>query len=96
MKNQSGLFTRWYQELANLLKVHRTEIEESLGNKAEAPRTSAADNGPYLEIPISPEEPWTIAVREGIHKKIQAEIQHKAKEAEAMVDGNVRGSNSME
>ena len=44
-----------------------------------------ADNGSYLEIPIIPEEPDTIAMRGGIHEIIQAEIQHEDKEAEAMV-----------
>ena len=47
-----------------------------LGNEAKTQVTSEADNRPYLEIPISPEEPGTIAVREGIHERIQAEIQH--------------------
>ena len=72
--------------MAELPEVHRTEAAERLGTKAEAHRTSEADNGPYLEIPISHEEPGTIAVREGIHERIQAEIQHKAKEAEAMAE----------
>ena len=62
------------------------EGEERVGNEAEAQGTSEADNGPYLEIPISPEVPGTIAVREGIYKRIQAEIQHKAKEVEAMAE----------
>ena len=53
--------------LMELTEVHRTEFEERLGNKVEALRTSDSDNGPYLEIPISPEEPGTITVREGIH-----------------------------
>ena len=44
------------------------EAEEMLGNKAEAPVLSEADNGPYLELPIIPEEPETIAAREGSMK----------------------------
>ena len=59
------------------MEVPRAEAEERLGNKA--------DNEPYLEIPIISEEPETIAMREGIHERIQAEIQHEDKEAEAMV-----------
>ena len=45
-----------------------TEAEEMLGSKAGAPVTSEADNGPYLELPIIPEEPETIAAREGSMK----------------------------
>ena len=63
---------------------------------AEAHGTSEADNGPYLDIPISPEEPGTIAVREEIHEKIQAEIQHKAKEVETIAKRDVGHSASME
>ena len=39
-------------EMMELLEVRRTEAEELLGNKAEAPVTSETDNGPYLEIPM--------------------------------------------
>ena len=60
------------------MEVPRAEAEERLGNKA--------DNEPYLDIPISPEEPGTKAVREGNHQRIQAEIQYKAKEAETMTE----------
>ena len=38
---------------------------------------------PDLEIPVIPEDPEEIAVRERIHEKIQAEIYHEDKEAEA-------------
>ena len=72
--------------MTELLEVHKMEAEERLRNEGEAQGTSEADNGPSLEIPISPEEQGTIAVREGIHKRIQAEIQHKAREVKAMVE----------
>ena len=46
------------------------------------------DAGPYLDIPIIPEEPEVIAIatREGIHKRIQAEMHHEDKEAEVMAE----------
>ena len=37
---------------------------------------------PDLEIQVIPEDPKEIAVREGIHERIQAEIHHEDKEAE--------------
>ena len=52
----------------------------------EALVTSKAYNRLYLEIPIIPEEPETIAMRGGIHERIQAEIQHEDKEVEAMAE----------
>ena len=41
---------------------------------------------PDLEIPVLPEDPEEIAVREGIHKRIQAEIHHEDKEAEVTAE----------
>ena len=52
----------------------------------ETPVTSEADNGPYLELPIIPKEPETIAAREEIYERIQEEIQHEDKEVEAMAE----------
>ena len=72
--------------MTELPKVHRTEAEEMLGNEAKAPVISETDNGSYLEIPTVHKEPETIAVRGGIHERIQAEIQHEDKE----VAGNGR------
>ena len=34
---------------------------------------------PYLEIPVIPEDPKEIAVREEIHERIQAKIYHEEK-----------------
>ena len=39
-----------------------------------------------LEIPVIPEDPEEIAVRDGIHEKKQAEIHHADKEAEAKAE----------
>ena len=41
---------------------------------------------PALEIQLIPEDPEEIAVREGIHKRIQAEIHNEDKEAEARAE----------
>ena len=78
---------QWLDEgdLTELPEVHRTEVEEMLGSRVEAPVTSEADIETYLELPIIPEEPETIAAREGINERIQAEIRHEDKEVEAMV-----------
>ena len=51
------------------------------GNKAEAPTITEADTEPYLKRPIIMDEPEVVVAREGIHERIQAEIQHKGKEA---------------
>ena len=39
---------------------------------------------PELEIQVTPEDIEEVAVREGVHKIIQAEIPHGDKEAESM------------
>ena len=41
---------------------------------------------PALKIQIVPEDPEKIAVREGLYKRIHAEIHHKDKEAEARAE----------
>ena len=80
---------QWLEEgeLTELPEVHRREAEEMLGSKAEVPVISEVDNGPYLELPIIPKEPENIAVREGIHERLQAEIRHEDNEAEVMAEG---------
>ena len=44
------------------------------------------DTGPYLKTQIIPEDPEVVAAREGIHKRIQAEIQQEDKEAEVLME----------
>ena len=66
------------------LEIPRVEAEERVENKAETPEIQEADAGPYLDIPIIPEEPEVIATREGIYERIQAEMHHENKEAEVM------------
>ena len=41
---------------------------------------------PDLEIQVIPEDPEEIAVRDGIHARIQAETHHEDKEAETVVE----------
>ena len=52
--------------MTELLEIPREEVEERVGNKAEATRIPEADIGPYLEIPIIPEEPtgWSCKIRD--------------------------------
>ena len=73
-------------ELTELPEIPRAEAEERVGNEAEALGIPEVDTGPYLEIPIIPEEPEAIAVREGIYERIQAEKQYEDKEAEGMAE----------
>ena len=42
--------------------------------------------GPYLEIPVLPEDPEVVAAREGIHERIQGEMQYEDKEAEELLE----------
>ena len=39
---------------------------------------------PDLDIPIIPEDPEVIAQKEGVHERVQAEIQQKEKETEVV------------
>ena len=41
---------------------------------------------PDLEIQVIPEDPEEIAVREGIHERIQVEVHHEDKEAETEME----------
>ena len=41
---------------------------------------------PDLEIAVIPKDPEEIAVRKGIHERIQVEIHHEDKEAEAAAE----------
>ena len=68
------------------------EAEERVGNKAEDPEIPEAETGPYLEVPLIPEDPEVVKAREGIHERIQAEIQHEDKEAEVLVEEMIDAS----
>ena len=51
---------------------------------------------PDLDIPILPEDPEVIAETEGVHERIQAEIQHKDIGGRGRGGNNVRSSTRME
>ena len=50
------------------------------GQDPESPEITSE---PALEIQVIPKDPEEMAAREGIHKRIQAEIHHENKEREA-------------
>ena len=67
-------------------EIPREEAEVRVGNEAEDPGTPEANTGPDLYVPIVPEDPGILAEREGIHQRIQVEIQHEDKEAEERLE----------
>ena len=66
---------------APLGKEERRPIEPSVDQ-----RNPEIPPEPALEIQIVPEDPEEKGVREGIHERIQAEIHHEDKEAEARAE----------
>ena len=46
----------------------------------------SVDRRPDVEIQVIPEDPEEIAVREGIHERIQVEVHHEDKEAETEME----------
>ena len=66
-----------------LLEVPREETEVGAREQPEEQAIHEQYLEPDLEIPVIPEDPEEMAVREGIHERIQAEIHHEDKEAEA-------------
>ena len=73
-------------ELTELLEVPREETEVGAREQPEEQERHELPLEPYLEIPVIPEDPEVIAVRERIHERIQAEIHHEDKKAEAMAE----------
>ena len=69
-----------------MLEIPVEKAEVMVGNKAEDPGAPEVDTEPDLDIPIVPEDPDVFADREGIHKRIQAEIQHEDKDVEVLVE----------
>ena len=66
--------------------VPSTEGEERVETGVDTPEITETDEGPYLEIPMLPEDPEVIGTREDIYERIQAEMHHEDKEAEIMVE----------
>ena len=50
------------------------------------PRSPEISAEPIIDVQVIPEDPEEMAVREGIHKRIQAEMHHENKAIEARVE----------
>ena len=79
---------RWLDvlKLTELLKAPLGKAERRPIKPSVDQRNLEIPFEPALEIQIVPEDPEEIAVREGIHKNIQAEIHHEDKEEEARAE----------
>ena len=75
---------RWRR--VELLKEPREETEVRVREQPEEQRRHELRQKSDLEIPVIPEDPEEIAVREEIHERIQVEIQHEDKEVEAVAE----------
>ena len=69
-------------ELTELLKVPKEEKKVGAREQPEEQGRHELHPEPALDIPMITEDPEVIAEREGVHQRIQAEIQCKGKEAE--------------
>ena len=63
------------EELMELPKIPLEEVEVRVRGPSEDRRGLELYPEPDLDIPILPEEPEVMAEREGIHKRIQSEIE---------------------
>ena len=77
---------RWLDvlKLTELLKAPLGKAERRPIKPSVDQRNLEIPFEPALEIQIVPEDPEEIAVREGIYERIQAEIHHEDKVAEAI------------
>ena len=77
---------RWLDEgeLTDVPEIPREEAEVGVREQPTGPKRPELYPEPDQDIPILPEDPEIIAEREGIHKRIQAEIQQENKEAEVV------------
>ena len=74
------------EELTKLPEIPVEEEEVRVREPSGDRRGPGLYPEPDLGIPILPEDPEVIAEREGIHKRIQSEIQHNDKEAEVVAE----------
>ena len=72
-----------------LPKVPREETQVGARDQPEEQGRHELHPEPDLDIPVIHEDPEEIAVREGIHERMQAQIHHKDKEAEAAAEAVV-------
>ena len=79
---------QWLDEgqLTELPEIPVEEAEVWVESEVEDPKAPEVDTGPGLDILIVPEDPEVLAEREGIHARIQVEIQHEDKEAEVLAE----------
>ena len=70
--------------MTELPKITLEEAEVRVREPSEDPREPKLYPKPDIGIPILPEDPEVIAEKEGIHKRIPWEIQHKDKDAEVV------------
>ena len=73
-------------ELTELLEVSLGERERVYMETGPNPKSPEITVEPALDIQVIPEDPEEMAAREGIHKRIKAEIHHEDKEREARVE----------
>ena len=73
-------------ELTELLEISWEEAEVRVREPSKDWNGPELYPEPEIKLPILPEDPKVIAEREGIHKRIQSEIQHEDKEAEVAVE----------
>ena len=70
--------------MTKLPEVSREETEVGAREQTEDQGRHELHSEPDPDITIITEDPEEISEREGVHKRIQAEIQHKDKEAEVV------------
>ena len=73
-------------ELTELSEIPEEEAEVRVRKPLEDQRGSELYPEPDLDIPILPEGSKVITEREGIHDRIQSEIQHKDKEGKVTAE----------
>ena len=69
--------------MTELPEIPIEKAEVGVGEQPEDQKRQELYPKSNLDIHILPEDPIAIAEREGTHKRIQSEIQHEDKEAEA-------------
>ena len=79
---------RWIDEgeISELPEVSLGERERVYMETGPYPGSPEKTAEPDLEIQVIPEDPEEMAAREGIHKRITAEIHHENKEREAQTE----------
>ena len=79
---------RWLDEgeLTELPRIHITKIKERVEIKADTLEIPEVAIEPYCEILMLPADPETVAARERIHERIQAEMLYEDKEVEIMAE----------